>query len=98
MVDLLLTEDQNLLIENGDLKIGFSDDQNVYDIMISEKGEYKRTPQIGVGAMNYQNANVDILAIKNNVRLNLEIDGFKVQDVEVDTSTDNIIINPICSR
>jgi hypothetical protein len=98
MDDILLTEEQNLFIGNNDLKIGFSDDQNIYDILISEKGEYKRTPQIGVGANNLLNANIDIQAIKNNVRLNLEIDGFVVQDVEVTVDSDNYIINPICTR
>ena len=52
MDDLLLNEDQTLKVVNGDLAIGDCDDQNVYDIMISHKGEYKCTPQIGVDSLN----------------------------------------------
>ena len=98
MDDILLTEDQNLVIENGDLKLGFSDDQNVYDILISAPGEWKRTPQLGVDAYSYQNANFDIQAIKNKVRLNLEIDGFVVNSVEVTNEDGEIIIQPNCKR
>lgn len=98
MVDILLQENQNLVIENNDLKIGFSDDQNIYDILISEKGEYKRTPQIGCEANNFLNSVFDRQAIRNIVRLNLEIDGFNVEDVLVENNNDNIDIKPIAKR
>lgn len=93
MIDILLEEDQNLKITD-DLVIGDADDQNVYDILISAKGEYKRTPQIGVDAYSFQNANADIQSIKNIVRLNLEIDNFIVDSVDIINGS----IVPICKR
>lgn len=98
MVDILLSEAQNLVIKNNDLVIGDSDDQNIYDILITQKGEYKRTPQIGCDANNFLNGVFDSQAIKNIVRLNLELDGFSVNEVIVTNNDDNIEVKPVATR
>jgi hypothetical protein len=98
MDDILLTEGQELVIKNNDLVIGDCDDQNIYDILISEKGEWKLTPQIGCNAINFINSPFDVQAIKNIVRLNLEIDGFKVNEIFVSNDNDNIEIKPVATR
>jgi hypothetical protein len=98
MVDILLNENQSLRVVNNDLMLGESDDQNIYDILISVKGDYKLTPQIGVDAISLLNSNADVQGIKNIVRLNLEIDGFAVNDVIVDEDNGNFKVTPICER
>jgi hypothetical protein len=97
MVDILLNESQGLVIKNNDLVVGESNDQNIYDILISAKGEWKRTPQIGCDANNFLNSPFDSQAIKNIVRLNLELDGFTVNEVIVNNN-DDIEIKPVATR
>ena len=97
MKDLLLDSD-TLLIRNNDFVIGDSDSQNINDVLQAEKGEFKRTPQLGVGATNFINSPTDIQNIKSVVQLNLELDGFTVQEVIVEQTTDGLTIIPYAER
>jgi len=97
MKDLIL-ENRTLLIRNGDLVIGDSDAQNINDIMEAEKGEFKRTPEIGVGSNNFINGTRDSQNIKTITTLNLQLDGFIVKDVEVLKEGRDLIIIPYAER
>jgi hypothetical protein len=98
MKDLLLDSEGDLLIRDGDFVIGDSDAQNITDIIQSEKGEFKRSPQIGVGSNNFINSVIDVENIKSIVTLNLELDGFNVQNVEVSKVNDELTIIPYAER
>jgi hypothetical protein len=98
MKDLKLDSTGTLLIRANDLVIGESDNQNIADIIESEKGEFKRTPQIGVGSNNFINSPMDAENIKSIVTLNLQLDGFTVQDVEVEISGNDLVITPYAER
>jgi len=97
MIDLLLDNDGELIVTT-DLKIGFSDGQNINDILQSNKGEYKRNPQIGLNAVLFSNGNTPINDIKQQCKLQLELDGFRVKDVIVTKEGKDINIEPYAER
>lgn len=98
MVDILLNTDGDLLIRNGDLVVGNSDDQNVSDILQSQKGDYKRSPQIGLNAINFLSSTQNGQDIKTQVKLQLQLDGFTVQDVKITTVDKQLQIEPTVTR
>ncbi|MEX6627561.1 oxidase [Tenacibaculum pacificus] len=81
MKDLLLDENGDLLIQNGDFVIGNSSKQHQLSILTSAKGEFKEVPEIGVGieAMIADDAYTDLLI---EAKKNLEYDGMKINNIE----------------
>jgi hypothetical protein len=53
MKDLLLDDNDNLIISNGDFVIGNADYQQRKLIILSQKGEWKEYPSLGFGIDNY---------------------------------------------
>ena len=49
MNDILLDRNGDLNFKNGDLDIGYSDNQHQEHILIANKGEYREFPELGVG-------------------------------------------------
>lgn len=98
MKDLLLNSDGDLLVRNGDLVIGESDNQNITDILQSAKGEYKRSPQTGLNAHNFLSGTGNEQDIKTQAKLQLELDGFRVKDINVTFADGNINIDPYATR
>lgn len=78
--DFLLGADGDLEILNGDLATGGADDQHVADILNATKGAYKQTPLLGVGIGLELNGVLDG-SLKRSIRLNLEIDNYKVINI-----------------
>ena len=83
MNDVLLEDNGDLSIVNGDLAIGFSDNQHQEHILLAHKGEFKEFPEIGVGihAMLDDDDYMDMLI---EIKKNLEYDGMKVKNVKFD--------------
>lgn len=98
MVDFILDSNGDYLIQNGDFVIGFSDNQNIFDIIYTEKGEYKANPQIGCGMQRVVNGPADKETIKQIISSNLALDGFKVSSVKVDRINEQYEITPNASR
>jgi hypothetical protein len=98
MDDLLLDNEGDLIVRNGDLIIGNGDQQNITDILQSSKGEYKRSPQIGLNAANFVSGTTPDQDIKVQAKLQLELDGFRVKEIVV-TKEDGVInIEPYAER
>lgn len=99
MVDLLLNTEGSLKVKNNDLVIGFSDQQNINDILSSSKGDWKRSPQTGLDADAIINSTATDSDIKSQVTTQLKIDGFRVKAVEVTRNEDRSInIVPYAER
>jgi hypothetical protein len=83
MNDLLLDENGDLSIVNGEFAIGFSDNQHQEHILLAHKGEFKEFPEIGVGihAMLDDDDYTDMLI---EIKKNLEYDGMKIKNVRFD--------------
>ena len=53
MNDFLIDTDGELLIQNGDLVIGRSDDIHKDVLLVSDKGAFKENPEVGVGLQQF---------------------------------------------
>lgn len=84
---ILLSDNGDLLITNGNLTIGDSDDQNVTSILSAVKGEIKENPLLGVGLINYVNKqNNNLEQLKREVSVNLKADGYNIDRFSLDES------------
>lgn len=77
MNDFLTDESGNLIIENGDFKVGDAKDQDVRAILTATKATYVQYPLLGVGLVNQVNGFID-QSVKREIRLNLAADGYRV--------------------
>ena len=78
--DFLLNDNDELIIENGDFKVGYSDNQNVDLLIRTPKGANKFHPQAGVGINNYINSALDVQnkrQLQSEIREQLIRDGAK---------------------
>ncbi len=80
MQDLILNDNGDLKIEDGDFVVGHSDEQHQQHILLANKGEYKAIPEIGVGIVQMLNDEqyTDILI---EAKRNLEYDGMKIRNI-----------------
>lgn len=83
MTDILLDNSGDLLFENGDFKIGFSDDQHQKHIVIANKGEYKGFPELGVGIVQMLSDD-EYTEMLIEVKKNLQYDGMTINNVKID--------------
>lgn len=81
MKDILTDEDGDLLIKDGDIVIGDSDNQHQEDIILANKGEYKETPEIGVGIFQMLSDD-DPMSVLIEIKKNLQYDGMQVKNVK----------------
>lgn len=80
MKDILLTEDGDLQIENGDFVIGESSLQHQHDIILAHQGEFKEHPEVGVGIAD---ALLDERPrqVLERIKRQLQYDGMTVNDL-----------------
>lgn len=89
--DVLLDENGDLLIENGDFSIGESDQQHVNCIFIAHPGHYKQFPLTGFGASRYlKKSTMTKQEFIRNLTMQLEQDGYK--NPEISNDFENLII------
>ncbi len=81
MTDILTDDNGDLLIQNGDIVIGESDNQHQVDIILSNKGEYKEFPEIGVGIVQMLSDD-DPMSVLIEIKKNLQYDSMKVNNVK----------------
>jgi hypothetical protein len=92
--DILLDQNGDLLIVDGDLVIGNSEQQDVDLIFSSHKGEYKEHPLLGFGASRYlKKSNNNVEEFVRELELQLELNGFENPEIDVEKGLDNIKIN-----
>lgn len=80
--DIILL-DGDLHIVNGDFNVKESDSQHIELIIDSWIGSWKQYPLCGVGIENYIKSSGQSLALKRNIAVQLEADGFTEVDVYV---------------
>ena len=75
--DILLDEQNEVLIADGDFVIGQSDQQHVKHIVEAFKGEYKSAPLVGFGAIGYLKRDEMIESeFRRDLKIQLENDGY----------------------
>lgn len=82
--DILVDENKDLMISQGDFDLGISDSQHVEHIAIAQKGEFKEFPFAGFGIENYLKTNTNEFAFKRDFKIQLEYDGYKNANITLD--------------
>ncbi|GEN71574.1 hypothetical protein [Chryseobacterium lathyri] len=87
MTDILLNNDNDLSIVNGDFQIGESERQEIESILISFKGEFKNSPLLGAEIPRMLKARNTRQGITREINEQLKYDGFhninfKIEDAE----------------
>ena len=81
--DILVDENYDLRIENGDFVTGPSDQQHVQHILVADKGHYRQWPLLGFGILRYSKASIDPQAVKKQIDLQLRQDNYRVRQIIV---------------
>lgn len=74
-------EANELVFQNGDFVITDSDQQHIEDIVEAYPGHYKEFPLLGVGVRQYINASGSQAELQSQIRLQLEADGYTINNV-----------------
>lgn len=92
--DILLDENNELIIADGDFVIGQSDQQHVKHIVEAFKGEYKSNPLVGFGAINYLKRDDKIESeFRRDLKIQLENDGYNDSDIDVSAGFEKLKID-----
>ncbi|BBQ07578.1 oxidase [Elizabethkingia anophelis] len=83
MNDLIL-KDGELSIVNGDFEIGESTQQEIENILIAFKGEYKQHPLLGAELQKMLKARNTRQGITREVNEQLQYDGFRNIDFKIE--------------
>jgi hypothetical protein len=88
-------EADNPTVYNGDFTFQESDQQHIEDTIRAFQGWWGENPTDGVGIGNYRNSPSEKQELSKNIRLQLESDGYKVNNPQI-SSTPNgeLLINP----
>lgn len=82
MRDFLIDQNNNLQIEDGDWLVGDSHHQHIELLLTSIPGQWKENPETGVGLSLSQNGVIDGF-IKRTIAVQLEADGFKLDNLQI---------------
>jgi hypothetical protein len=82
--DIMLDAENEVKVESGDIVIADSRFQHVRHLFEAEKGFYKFSPTSGVGASVLINDELAPEELLRLVRAEVERDGFKVRNIEID--------------
>lgn len=83
MTDLVLSDELDLMVENGDWVAGVSDEQHVGLLLLSHLGDWRSEPTAGVGLSLYVNSRNPGTMLAE-IRQQVEADGADVQLLTVD--------------
>ncbi|MTI33157.1 oxidase [Xanthovirga aplysinae] len=82
--DILLEPNYDLKIENRDFAFGPSDQQHIELLMVANKGNFLEYPTAGMGIDRYKNGNISKTQFLREARLELEKDGYTVNEFSYD--------------
>jgi len=91
MIDVILDNNLDLSIANGDFVVDDAEQQNQELILAAQQGAYRNSPLVGVGITNYLKssftvANVDKL--RQKIRLQMQYDGYQTVNVQINSFMD----------
>jgi hypothetical protein len=94
--DIMLGSAKDLLIANGDFVADTSDDQHIMLVLLNSPGQLRHEPLIGVGIDRYKNSRLgllEIIKLKQEIRLQLQLDGFDATTIETIIKDQDITVN-----
>jgi hypothetical protein len=95
-MDILYDNNNDAVIRNGDFETDENTDyQHIRHILIGEMGEFRNAPLMGVGLRRFEKyaGNEDVL--KRRAKLQLEIDGYRVDKLEFGENESTVIAERI---
>jgi hypothetical protein len=96
--DFLQNSEFDLLIVDGDLSIGLSDEDHIIDIINSNQGDWKEYILCGVGIDNYLNSSGLDIFLEKEIGVQLERDGFSQINVDFkDNNSFNFSVDAVRS-
>lgn len=81
--DILLDENLDIIFENGDIKTGPSTNQHQKLLLISEKGQWRMHPFVGVGLLSAINDD-EQGSLNAEIRKQFELDGMFCKHIKID--------------
>lgn len=88
--DILLDSDGDLLLIDGDIVFDEANSQNIESLMMLNQGELKNSPLTGVGIIRVTNARINRQLIIRDIRMQLDVDGWKDTEVQFDGENINV--------
>ena len=91
MIDILLDEDLDLAIESGDFVVNDAEEQHQQLILLASPGSFRESPLTGVNILSYLKASftqVQTDQLRQNIRLQLQYDGYSNSVVEINSFSD----------
>lgn len=81
--DIRLDDSNDVIIDNGDFELTFSDQIHIEHIIRSNKGYWLETPLLGVGIIDELNSSNSRQRLKQDIRRQLVLDNFNVKEVSI---------------
>lgn len=81
--DILLDENNDLLIENGDFVIGESTEQHQRLLLWCNKGEFKEFPTRCVGILRFLETH-DTQGLAREIDVDYNKDGMRVEEIKIE--------------
>jgi len=91
MNDILLDDNLDLQIVNGDFVLGDAEEQIQELILIASQGSFKESPLTGVGIVKYLKSRftpAEVDALRQKIKLQLLYDGYSSANVVINAFTD----------
>ncbi|WP_438710867.1 hypothetical protein ACSTS3_19710 [Aquimarina muelleri] len=80
--DIVLDDNDDLIIEDGDFKLGESLTQDVGIILRLNQGELKSDPLLGASIIRLVNSSIDDDELQTRIKLHLQRDGKDYEDIK----------------
>ena len=85
--DFLISDESDLAITPaGDLALGESDSQHVGLLLLTNQGEWRQDPLVGIGLRRHQSAPmgaVETAALQREIDIQLTRDGYQVLEMDL---------------
>jgi len=91
MIDIILDDNMDLTIVNGDFVVDDSEEQVQQLILVASQGAFRESPLTGIGIIKYVKSSftVDkVDALRQKIRLQLQYDGYTAVQTQINSFTD----------
>lgn len=90
--DILLNDEWDLDILNGDFNVGFSDNQHLTLIVELSEGSLKQYPLQGVGINSYSGSSGQAAALQNKIKTKADADRYQNVQISLSQTEDGVFI------
>ncbi len=81
-IDILLDDNNDVQVKDGDFVVGNSDNQNVELLFLANKADWKQNPMIGIGINEMIKGHMTT-EVRRNIDVGLSADGYKARSITI---------------